>query len=108
MTKLEWEILRKLERRTRFMAAEVHTLKEQNVRVQKLEDTLTDFSESMRELERILKFRKTVKRILIWVLAIVVSATLTTFVNYKTQMYIQPDIHRKVNGREDSKDVTMG
>ena len=107
MRKEEWEILRNLDRKTRFLVKEVVELKKESSRVDCLEFAVKDILNDMEEVREMLERRRKIRKVILWMLSIIIAAALTTFVNWKTQAWLQADMHRKVY-REEAPYVILG
>lgn len=101
MNKLEWEILRNLDRRTRFVAAEVHKNKLHGERLEVLEIRLqNEVLPTVNSMKKILERRKRVRRYIFWVLSLIIAAAVTTYVNNSVTMYMSPDTRASHSNRE--------
>lgn len=101
MNKLEWEVLRNLDRRTRFVASEVHKIKLQGEKIDSLEIRLqNEVLPTVNSMKKILERRKRVRKYIFWVLSLIIAAAVTTYVNNSVTMYMSPDTRASHSNRE--------
>lgn len=107
MTKTEWEVLRSMDRRTRFIAQRITELEKQGADVAALKEVIEDWKPDIEEMRNLIKLRRQIHRVVAWVLAVALAAGITTYVNKKTELFIQYDQRQSAPQREEGKNVNL-
>lgn len=96
MTKAEWELLRDLKRGLGYVSKvcakvekEVEESKVVKEELKSVQSRISDMEEVVEEMRDFLEKKKMVKRLVKWILVIVVSTALTTYTSFSVNGYLK-------------------
>lgn len=104
MDKNEWELLRRLDRRTRFLTKELVDAKEKDARFEYYATQMEKVvMPTIEEFHAVLKFRRRVRHVILWAVSVALGAAITALINDGMQPYLIQDMrHSTQSSREAS------
>lgn len=88
MTREEWDILRKLDRKVGYITEVCRQVEGNQAAIDALTQEVCEIQEVLVDFRKILKFRATVKKCFRWGITVLFAAALTTYVNLTVTAYV--------------------
>lgn len=88
MNKAEWELLRKFDRKLSYVAKVCSEVETNTENVAALRSEVDSMKDVVEEFKKILFMRKQIKKVVFWIITVIISAGITTFITERTSLYL--------------------